>query len=548
MNSDKRLLLAVGLSFLILIFYPIYLKWVSPNSSQAHEATQSTPRTENEAADVVPLEQQKDLPQTPQTTPDRKENLYQFTHEHFNVEFSDRGGVITKLEVRKWDKKQEGETFLINRAEDGNGAFSVALPNQGIDFQDTIFSLQLLDQQKGEVQFTADEPGKWRAVKKFRFSKEQPVIWLDVELDNLSAQEQTASLELVSQLDVTFVQRNDRLQTEAFIALRDKLVSEKLNKIEKKPYVVDAEILWQALTRHYFALVIQPDIPVVFAKITAGKRGTEFMQTRLRFAPEAVAPNGSLKHSFLIYAGPQYYRQLKSFGQGFEQLLSHGFFGIFKFWLLFALQWTYGVIGNYGWAIVLVTFALKLLFAPLTHMSFESMKKMQALQPKLKALQEHHKNDQAKLSQEMMELYKKNKVNPMGGCLPMVLQIPIFIAFYQVLAQTVELKGEPFIFWIRDLSEPDRAWVLPFAVPFLGQNINILPLLMIGSQAWQQRLTPATGTSDQQKMMMFMPIVFGFIFYNLPSGLVLYWFLNNLLSIFHQLFIKGKALPHLTTN
>ncbi len=548
MNSDKRLFIAVGLSFLILVFYPIYLKWVSPKPVPGREVTQPLTNGETQTTNAGSVIQQQNVPQPPQAPAKPNENLYQFSHDQFKVEFSDRGGVITKLEIKNWSARQEGETFLINRAEDGAGAFSIALPNQGVDFQDTMFSLQLLDQQKGEVQFAAEEAGKWRVVKKFRFAQNQPVVWLDVELENLTAQEQTASLELISQLDVTFVQRNDRFQTEAFLSLRDKLVSERLNKIEKKPYVVDGEILWQALTRHYFALIIRPDVPVVFAKTTAGKKGTEFMQSTLRFAPEAVAPNGVLKHSYLIYAGPQYYRQLKSFGQGFEQLLSHGFFGVFKFWLLFALQWTHGVVRNYGWAIVLVTVALKLLFSPLTHMSFESMKKMQALQPKLKAIQERHKDDQAKLSKEMMELYKKNKVNPMGGCLPMVLQIPIFIAFYQVLAQTVELKGEPFVFWIKDLSEPDRAWILPFTLPFLGNNINILPLLMLGSMVWQQRLTPATGTSDQQKMMMFMPIVFGFIFYNLPSGLVLYWFLNNMLSIFHQLFIKGKALPHLTTD
>ncbi len=543
MNSDKRLFIAVGLSFIILVFYPIYLKWVSPKPVPGQEVTQPLLGEAQKAAPGA-VTQQQNVQQMPQTSPERKENLYQFSHNQFNVEFSDRGGVITKLEIKNWSTKEGSETFLINRTEDGAGAFSIALPNQGLDFQDDTFSLQLLDQQKGEVQFAAEEPGKWRVIKKFRFAEGQPAFLLDVELENLTSQEQIASLELVSQLDVTFIQRNDRFQTEAFLSQKDKLVSEKLNKIEKKPYVVDGEILWEALTRHYFALIICPDVPVVFAKTTAGKKGTEFMQSTLRFAPETVAPNGVLKHSYLIYAGPQYYRQLKSFGHGFEQLLSHGFFGIFKFWLLFALQWTHGVVRNYGWAIVLVTCALKLLFTPLTHMSFQSMKKMQALQPKLKALQERHKDDQAKLSKEMMELYKKNKVNPMGGCLPMILQIPIFIAFYQVLAQTVELKGEPFIFWIRDLSEPDRAWILPFTLPFLGNNINILPLLMIGSMVWQQRLTPATGTSDQQKMMMFMPIVFGFIFYNLPSGLVLYWFLNNMLSIFHQLFIKGKALPH----
>ena len=541
MNSDKRLLLAVAVSFLILVVYPIYLKWVTPKP--APSAAVITPAAQ--VSEKTTPGQQESREETEKSTgDDRKENLYALSHKYFDVEFSDRGGVITKLELKNWGEGQNDKVILINRAQDGNGAFSVALPNQGVDFHNSIFSLGLLDQEKGEVRFTAEEPGKWRIVKKFRFDESRPVFWLDLELENLANQEQLAAAELMAQLDVTFVQKNDKLQTESFLSLRDKMVSEKLGKIEKKPYVVDGEILWQALVRHYFAMIIRPDKPFVFSKTTAGVKGTEFMQTELRFSPEAVGPSTSLKRSFLIYAGPQYYKELKSFGSGFEQLLSHGFFGIFKFWLLIALQWVHKMLGNYGWAIVLVTCGIKLLFTPLTHMSFESMKKMQALQPKLKALQERHKDNQAQLSKEMMELYKKNKVNPMGGCLPMILQIPIFIAFYQVLAQTVELKGEPFIFWIRDLSEPDRAWVLPFSIPFLGANVNILPLLMIGSMVWQQRLTPATGTSDQQKMMMFMPIIFGFIFYNLPSGLVLYWFLNNLLSILHQLFIKGKALPN----
>lgn len=321
-------------------------------------------------------------------------------------------------------------------------------------------------------------------------------------------------------------------------------MSAKAGKIQKKPFLVTGEILWHSLTRQYFTLIIRPDKPAVIAKTTAGTNGNRYLKSSLQFSPEQLSPLKTLSQSFLLYAGPQYYKELKSYDSGFEQILSQGFFGIFKLWLLRSLQWAHNLTGNYGWAIILITVLLKLLFTPLTHMSFESMKKMQALQPKLKAIQEQHKNDQARLSKEMMELYKKYKVNPMSGCLPMVLQIPIFIAFYQVLAQTVELQGEPFIFWIRDLSEADRAFMLPFTIPFLGDAINILPLLMIGSMVWQQRLTPQTGTSEQQKMMMFMPIIFGFIFYSLPSGLVLYWFVNNMLSIFHQLFIKGKALPH----
>ncbi|OGW85641.1 MAG: hypothetical protein A3C35_02075 [Omnitrophica bacterium RIFCSPHIGHO2_02_FULL_46_11] len=539
MNSDKRFLLAAAFSFLILLAYPVYLKWISPETPS--KPTQVSPiSSETEKIDPSPAAQEMERLVPEKALPEGKS--YPFSSNHFQVEFSDRGAV-SKLELKSWGKEQKSEV-LIDRPPGSSGAFLVSLPNQGISFNAQEFSPSI-NEAMGEARFIGEEPGKWRLKKTFRFDQDRPAIYLDVEVENLSAQKQPALLEVSSQFAGSTKHDKSPIPAEAFVALRDKLVSEHLDKVQKRPYVVEADILWTALARKYFVLITQPDQPAVLVRTTAGPKGTEWMQSAIQFAPVGVEPGSSLKRSFLIYPGPQYYQTLKSFNQGFEQILSHGFFGLFKLWLLTALQWAHKVTSNYGWAIILLTCAIKLLFTPLTHMSFESMKKMQALQPKIKSLQERYKNDQAKLSQETMGLYKQHKVNPMGGCLPMVLQIPIFIAFYQVLAQTAELKGAPFIFWIKDLSEPDAAWLLPFALPFLGANVNILPLLMLGSMVWQQRLTPQTGgTKEQQQMMMFMPIIFGFIFYNLPSGLVLYWFVNNMLSIFHQLFVKGKALPH----
>ena len=138
-----------------------------------------------------------------------------------------------------------------------------------------------------------------------------------------------------------------------------------------------------------------------------------------------------------------------------------------------------------------------------------------------------------------MQLYKRNKVNPMGGCLPMLLQIPIFISFYQVLSETIELKGSEFIFWIHDLAQPDRLASLPFSLPVIGDSFNLLPLFMIASMVWQQKLTPQVSSSPEQaQVMTFMPLIFGVMFYQMPSGLVLYWFVNNMLTIIHQVFIN----------
>ncbi|MBI3999602.1 MAG: membrane protein insertase YidC, partial [Candidatus Omnitrophica bacterium] len=517
----------------------------SPPAVEVPEAQESTIPV---GGPNVALSTKEVQPELSQGEPLPEETRYQISGKRFDVEFSALGGAVTKLSLKSWSKTQNGDIVLINRGQGEAGAFLTNLTGQGVDFNSRVFSLERLDQVKGEVQFTSEEPGKWRLTKTYQLNEDKPTLSLEVEIENLGSSQQIAPLEVTTQLDIDTHFKDSKLHAESFVSLPEKLLAEHLNKIEKKPYVVEGKIAWQALTRKYFAVILSPEEPAVLAKTTAAAKEVEFMTSALQWKSAEVAPGHVLKQTFLIYAGPQYYRDLKSYGYGFEQILSHGFFGPFRLWLLIGLQWVYKIVGNYGWAIVLVTFALKLLFAPLTHMSFDSMKRMQALQPKIKALQEHYKNDQAKLSKETMELYKKHKVNPMGGCLPMVLQIPIFIAFYQLLAQTAELKGAPFIFWVKDLSEADRAWTLPFSLPFLGDAVNILPLLMLGSMVWQQRLTPQTSTADQQKMMMFMPIIFGFIFYSLPSGLVLYWFVNNMLSIFHQLFIKGKALPHLTTD
>ena len=541
MNSDnKNFVLAVGFSFLILILYPVYLKWVSPPPVPVplNESTSASNQIANQPVVETTMDS---APQVPKAT--QNESLYHFSNNHFNVEFSDRGGAITKLVLTQWGKKAKGsEAILIDRKETDNSSFVTMIPGQGVDFENKTFALERLDATIGEISFFTEEPTKWRIRKKYRFDPAQTTFSLDVEIENLSVAQQSGALQLMTYFIVgsdTFNQR----ESESLVFLPEKLVSTRIHSLQKKPSLIESEILWQALTRHFFALIIHPNTPAVLSNTTVN-RGT-ILKNTLQLKPQSIEPGQKMEQSFLIYAGPKYYRDLKSFGYGFEQILSHGFFGIFKLWLLIALQWTYRVVGNYGWAIVLITLAIKLLFTPLTHMSFECMKKMQALQPKLKSLQEQHKNDQAKLSKEMMELYKKHKVNPMSGCLPMLLQIPVFIAFYQVLAQTAEFQGEPFVWWIRDLSEPDRAFMLPFALPFLGDAINILPILMLGSMVWQQRLTPqAASSSEQQKMMMFMPVIFGFIFYKLPSGLVLYWFVNNMLSIFHQLFVKGKALPH----
>jgi YidC/Oxa1 family membrane protein insertase len=196
--------------------------------------------------------------------------------------------------------------------------------------------------------------------------------------------------------------------------------------------------------------------------------------------------------------------------------------------------WFHGVFHSYGIAIILVSILTKVIFYPLTQKSFKSMQQMQALQPLLTKLKEQYKDNPKKMQQETMALYKKHKVNPLGGCLPLLFQMPIFFALFRMLSGAVELRGADFL-WIKDLTMPDTLFVLG------NFNINILPLIMGGCMFLQQKMTPTTDP-NQKKMVVFMPLIFTVIFYNMPSGLVLYWLVNNVLTIGQQYLIKKQGV------
>jgi YidC/Oxa1 family membrane protein insertase len=227
---------------------------------------------------------------------------------------------------------------------------------------------------------------------------------------------------------------------------------------------------------------------------------------------------------FFLYVGPKEYDRLKAAGHELERSVDFGWFTVIAKPLFVALKFFYKLVGNWGWAIIILTVIIKLIFAPLTHKSQKSMKRMQKLQPLFAELKEKYKGDPAKLNKEMMELYKKHKVNPMGGCLPMLIQIPVFIALYRVLGSAIELRHAPFIFWLHDLSAKDPYY--------------ILPLLMGVSMLVMQKMTPTSMDPKQNMMMMLMPVVMVFMFINLPSGLVLYFTVSNLLSMAQQFYIN----------
>jgi YidC/Oxa1 family membrane protein insertase len=244
-----------------------------------------------------------------------------------------------------------------------------------------------------------------------------------------------------------------------------------------------------------------------------------------------------------LYMGPRELDILKTIGRKLDLAIDFGWTDIIAKPLLYLLKFFDHYTGNYGIAIILLTIIIKILFWPLTHKSYKSMKEMQKIQPLMAKIREKYKDNREMMNKEMMSLYKTYKVNPMGGCLPMVIQIPVFFALYRILGNSIELRHAPFMLWINDLSAPDRLLHLPFTIPLMTppSGIPVLTLLMGASMFIQQRMTPTPGDPTQAKIMLLMPVIFTFMFINFPSGLVLYWLVNNVLSIGQQYRIIKRA-------
>ena len=281
---------------------------------------------------------------------------------------------------------------------------------------------------------------------------------------------------------------------------------------------------WIAMQQHYF---LTAWVPVAESKSNFYTRALDGDYTIGAVSQAIDLKPGQQKLTVSrLYLGPEITGVLKSIAPGLDLTVDYGWLWFLSSLLFSFMKTIYSVVGNWGWSIVLVTLLIKLAFYRLSATSYKSMAAMRKLQPKLLQLRERYGDDKAKVSQATMELYKQEKVNPLGGCLPIVIQIPVFIALYWVLLESVELRQAPFIFWIKDLSMPD---------PF-----HILPIIMGVTMLIQQRLNPAPPDPMQAKVMMFLPILFTGLFWNFPAGLVLYWVVNNSLSILQQWYITRK--------
>lgn len=408
--------------------------------------------------------------------------------------------------------------------------------------------LRLLNHgEKGEIGFSKNLENGLRVIKRYRFNSDQYAIGLDVEIENNSSKEITTPLGLQWIGRIELVKLADEENKDYGL----KYSFFKNQKVEKndlggtgtsgctpgcgstkrniEPFEIShkGELKWFAFEGEYFtALLISPPSEKNLSLFVKGD-AKNLLKANLINDPVSIPPKQSIKVPYQIYLGPKEIDRLKGLGAGAENLVDFGWFTVVAKPLLWFLKLTNRITGNFGIDIIILSILIKIIFLPLTQISMKSMKEMQKVQPEMTRLKEQYKNDKARLQQEIMLLYKRRKINPMSGCLPMVIQIPVFIALYNALQFTIEMRHAPFFLWIRDLAAKDP--------------IYITPLIMGATMVLQQKMTPTAADPTQAKMFLLMPVMFTFLFLNFPSGLVLYWLVNNVLSIAHQYYLNKKT-------
>jgi len=311
---------------------------------------------------------------------------------------------------------------------------------------------------------------------------------------------------------------------------------------EQKP-----DVAWAGVASQYFCTIVTTERTKGrstwasrFDASRADGAKVQGIQGGLGMPEFTLAPGEELKESFLIYIGPKELQRLEKLGAGQDEVMSFGMFGIVSKFLLWAMNRLQGVLHSYALAIIVLTLLIKSALWPIQNKATNQMRKMSLLSPKMTEVREKYKDDPQKMNTKMMELYKDYGVNPLSGCLPMLIQIPIFFGFYTMLGSAIELRNSHFL-WITDLSQPDTIW----HIPGINFPVNLLPILMAGTMIWQMAISPKSGDAMQQRLFYFMPVIFLVFCYNYASGLALYWTTQNIFSIVQLYLTRNKPLPTL---
>ena len=541
MSMEKRALLAIVISMgILLLTQPLIVKYFPQQKHVQKVQASVSPGTAPASAAASQIQKAEQPPQ-PAKQADEKDII--FENEEYRAVLSNAGGVIKSATLKKHLDSKGNPMVLFDESNPSDATFAVSGLSPAIDKAVFAYSMR-----PNGVLFTAKSPDGLSVEKEITFRPGVYAIDLRQTLTNYSGQSKNIKYSIVNGAGLTSLSPQDEMYAELVKEIDGKVTNVNKRSI-KSPVTWEGMLVnWVSLKSRYFSLITKP--PVSFKTVYSNKLQDNKLQSRIGSDNFTVASNSSVTHDFVLYAGPNKYKDVRALKLDFEDSIYLGFTGSIGRILFVILEHIHMLAKNWGLSIILLTAFINILLFPLTFKGIKAMKQMQALQPKMEALRKAHKNDAQKLNKEVMELYKKYKINPMSGCLPMILQMPIFFALYQVLMRSIELRGAPFL-WIKDLSQPDRLIMFKTPILLLGGELNLLPILMAIAMFFQQKLsTPANAGVDdqivqQQKMMaVMMPILFGFLFYRLPSGLVMYWLTNTLLTVAEQEIFLKKQMFH----
>ncbi|MBU1343358.1 MAG: membrane protein insertase YidC [Proteobacteria bacterium] len=558
MDEQKRLILAIVLSVVVLVGYQaFFVKSKDPNTLPQQVQSQSADQSQisEKSPNVSDYRVQPGV--VPQPGELKKENFRTISVSTplYNISISEQGAAIKTMELKnyKGTNKKDSPLKQLVPVQLESGTLFFDLEGQSIPgLKDAVYTAKIDTTEtavfEGEktIEFVLGTAQGIVVKKVFTFRADSYMIDCDIVFQNGSALPLNDSL-VIS----TPGFYNDEVKTRSRFAFEGPivLIDEKYTAIdpddieEKNTY--HGNIEWSGYTERYFMTVVMPkktdDGSVIDSSV------------KLSFANDRVSNNYIQKmdrldpgkqggYSFVFYMGPKSQKVLSKYNNNLKDAINFGFFNVIAKPLLIGMNTIHNYIPNYGIAIILLTILIKLIFWPLGTKSYKSMNEMKKVQPLMMEIREKYKNDKQRMNQEVMGLYKTYKVNPAGGCLPMLVQMPIFFALYRMLYQAIELRHAPFLGWVSDLSAPDRLFEFNFAIPMMDEpyGIPMLTLLMGASFLLQQKMTPTGGDPMQAKMMMLMPIFMTVLFINFPAGLVLYMFVNNIISMGQQYYIQKK--------
>ncbi|MBP6705834.1 membrane protein insertase YidC [Achromobacter sp. Marseille-Q0513] len=500
---------------------------------QAAAGNNATPSVPNAPANATPSAPTSAVPGSAAAAPARSEEVV-VTTDVLRLTFDTMGAQLVRAELLKYPATGQADkpTVLLDRSAGLNYVAQtgvVGAPDgQSFPTHQTPFRVVSTERQlSGDSLVVAfeGESGGLKVTKTYTLHRGRYDIDVRHDLANVGAAAVKPALYLQLERD-----GNDPADTSSFyhtftgIAVyseQDKFQKVTFADIEKKKasYVKQADNGWIAIVQHYFATAWVPP--------QGKQRNNEVVEVQKNLyaarsieAVGEIAPGAASRVDSHLWVGPQDQKAMAALAPGLELVVDYGWLTIIAKPLFTLMTWLHSLLGNWGWTIVALTVLIKALFYPLASASYRSMARMKQVAPRLQALKEKYGDDKQKLNAAMMEMYRTEKINPLGGCLPMVVQIPVFISLYWVLLASVEMRGAPWILWVHDLSIRD---------PFF-----ILPAIMMATMFLQIKLNPTPPDPVQAKVMMIMPLVFGGMMFFFPAGLVLYWCVNNTLSILQQ--------------